>query len=123
MITKLPTELSVLIQLLQRDWYIFKQTYWHRVKMCLYWLLLTVFTTKMFLPAMGLQNFGPFILISSVISSGFFTTMQNAIGLIEDIRGIIATHERSVVSTALQTMRIRACTGFQLQYSMRMERS
>lgn len=87
MIIKFPTELHVLIQLLQRDLYIFKQAYWHRLKMCLYWLLLTVFTTKMFMPAMGLQNFGPFILISSVISYGFFITMQNAITLVEDITG------------------------------------
>lgn len=87
MITNVSTGFSVFIQLLQRDWYIFKQVYRHRLKMCLYWLLLTVFTTKMFMPAMGLPNFGPFILISSVISYGFFITMQNAITLIEDITG------------------------------------
>lgn len=81
------TEINILIQLLYRDWYIFKQVYYHRVRMCLYWLLLVVFTTKMFLPAMGLPNFGPFILISSVVSYGFFITMQNTIGLIEDITG------------------------------------
>ncbi|MBV8661407.1 MAG: ABC transporter permease [Candidatus Dependentiae bacterium] len=85
--SQLSTKLQVLIQLLQRDWYIFKQVYLHRVRMCLYWLLLTTFASNMFMPAMGLQNFGPFILIGSVISYGFFITMQNAIGLVEDITG------------------------------------
>lgn len=33
-------------------------------------------------------------------------TSAGAIGLVEDIRGIAATHERSVVTTAFQTMRI-----------------
>ncbi len=77
----------VLIQLLQRDWYIFQKSYFHRVTMCLYWLMPSTFTTKMFMPAMGLENFGPFILISSIMSYGFFITMQNAITLIEDVTG------------------------------------
>ncbi len=77
----------VLIQLLQRDWYIFQKSYFHRVKMCLYWILPSTFTTKMFMPAMGLENFGAFILISSIMSYGFFITMQNAITLIEDVTG------------------------------------
>lgn len=53
--------------------------------MSLYWTLLLVFVTKHFLPAMGLQSFAPFVLISSVISYGFFMGMQNAISLVDDI--------------------------------------
>jgi ABC-type polysaccharide/polyol phosphate export permease len=41
----------------------------------------------MFLPSMGLQNYAPFILISSAISYGFFLAMHNAINLVEDITG------------------------------------
>lgn len=87
MMTNFSTELSVLTQLLRRDWYLFRKTYFHRVKMCLYWLMPSTFTTKMFMPAMGLEDLGPFILISSIMSYGFFVVMQNAITLIEDVTG------------------------------------
>ncbi|MBX9836972.1 MAG: ABC transporter permease [Silvanigrellaceae bacterium] len=72
-------------QLLARDLYIFEQTYTHRLKMSLYWTLLTLLTTKMFLPTMGLTDFAPFLLISSTISYGLFFAMQNSITFVEDI--------------------------------------
>jgi len=78
-------QIIVLYQLLYRDYYIFRQHFLHRLKMASYWVLLSTFITKMFLPAMGLHNFGPFILISSAISYGLFIGMQNAMELINDI--------------------------------------
>ena len=75
----------IIKQLLSRDFYIFRQQFAHRLKMALYWVLITVFVANMFLPAMGLANFGPFLLISGAISYGLFVGMQNAMGLVEDI--------------------------------------
>lgn len=85
--TKLTAQIITVQQLLQRDFYIFRQVYLHKLRMALYWVLLSVFVTKLFLPAMGLQNYAPFVLISSAISYGFFVAMQNAIGMVEDITG------------------------------------
>lgn len=81
------SQLLTLQKLLQRDIYLFKQTFFHRLRMSLYWIVLTVFTTKMFMPAMGLHDFAPFILISSAVSYGIFFAMQNAIGFVEDLTG------------------------------------
>lgn len=78
-------QLAVFMQLLYRDFYIFRQQFLHRFKIACYWTLLSTFVTNMFLPSMGLSNFGPFILISSCISYGLFIGMQNAINLIDDI--------------------------------------
>lgn len=78
-------QLKVFQQLLYRDLYIFRQHFFHRLKISCYWVLISTFVTNLFLPAMGLHNFGPFILISSAISYGFFTSIQNTINLIEDI--------------------------------------
>jgi len=78
-------QFNSIIQLLYRDFYIFRQHFLHRLKMALYWVLITVWVTKMFLPSMGLINFGPFILISSAISFGLFVGMQNAMNLVDDI--------------------------------------
>lgn len=83
--TNFYVEHTVFIQLLKRDWYIFKQQYTHRVKMALHWVLLTIFVTKIFMPSMGLQHYGPLILINSVISYGFFVAMHNATNLVDDI--------------------------------------
>ncbi|MBP6869484.1 hypothetical protein KBC04_01210 [Candidatus Babeliales bacterium] len=85
--TNLLTQITVIQKLLERDFYLFKQLFLHRLKMALYWVLITVFVTKMFMPAMGLPNFAPFILISSAISYGFFVAMHNAMSLVEDITG------------------------------------
>ena len=85
--TKLTTQFLTVQQLLKRDFYIFRKAYFQRLKMSLYWVLLSIFVTQLFLPSMGLQNYAPFILISSAISYGFFIAMQNAIGMVEDITG------------------------------------
>jgi len=82
---KIMLQISTFKQLLQRDLYIFHQSFLHKLKIALCWILLSVFVTKLFLPSMGLQNFAPFIFISSVISYGFFIAMHNAIALVEDI--------------------------------------
>ncbi len=87
MYTNFSTQFITLQQLLHRDWYLFKQTYLHKLKMALYWVLLSVLITKLFLPSMGLQSYAPFILISSAISYGFFVAMQNAVTMVEDITG------------------------------------
>lgn len=78
-------QITVFMQLLYRDYYIFRQQFLHRFKIACYWTLLSTFVTNMFLPSMGLCNFGPFILISSCISYGLFIGMQNAINLVDDI--------------------------------------
>src|SRR3989339_279704 len=85
--TNFLTQFMTFQQLLQRDWYLFKQTYVHKLKMALYWVLLSILITKLFLPSMGLQNYAPFVLISSAISYGFFIAMQNAVTMVEDITG------------------------------------
>jgi len=78
-------QIQTFTQLLHRDYYLFSKHFFHRLKMASYWVLLSTFVTKMFLPTMGLHDFGPFILISSTISYGLFTGMQNAMTLVEDI--------------------------------------
>ncbi len=83
--TTLNEQVRTIISLLHRDAYIFRHTFLHRLKMALYWVLITVFVTNMFLPSMGLHNFAPFILISSAISYGLFIGMQNAMNLVNDI--------------------------------------
>lgn len=85
--TKLVTQILTVKQLLQHDFYIFKKNYLNRLKMALYWVLLSIFVTKFFLPSMGLKNYAPFMLISSTVCYGFFVAMQNAITLVEDITG------------------------------------
>ena len=75
----------VIFQLLSRDFYLFRQIFLHKMKVALYWILISVFITKMFLPAMGLENFGSLILISSTISYGLFIGMENAMNLVNDI--------------------------------------
>ncbi|MDP3788294.1 MAG: hypothetical protein Q8Q60_03180 [Candidatus Chromulinivorax sp.] len=85
--TNIITQCIVVQQLLQRDFYLFRKVYFQRLKMALNWVLLSIFVTKLFLPSMGLENYAPFILISSAISYGFFIAMQNAIGMVEDITG------------------------------------
>src|SRR4051812_11393160 len=85
-------QLNAFKQLLQRDWYIFQQSYYHKLKMALYWVLLTVLITKLFIPSMGLQNYGPLILINSAISYGFFVAMHNAVNLVNDI-----THNQAIL--------------------------
>jgi len=87
MTQKFYDQMHILLQLLYRDFYIFRQHFLHRLKMASCWVLLSTFVTKMFLPSMGLDNFGPFILISSTICYGLFTSMQNAMTLVEDITG------------------------------------
>lgn len=76
---------GVILQLLHRDFYIFKRSFLHRLRMALYWVVISVAIARMFLPSMGLDNFAPFILISSAISYGLFIVMQNAMNLVEDI--------------------------------------
>lgn len=78
-------QLSVIIELLHRDLYIFSKSFLHQLKIALYWILISVFIAKMFLPSMGLENFAPFMLISTTISYGIFVAIQNAMNLVEDI--------------------------------------
>ena len=73
------------MKLLYRDYYIFRGQFLHRLKIACYWTMLSTFVSNMFLPSMGLHYFGPFILISSCISYGFFVGLQNAINLVDDI--------------------------------------
>ncbi len=79
------TQIITFLALLQREYFIFSQQFFHRLKMASYWVLISTFISQMFLPAMGLHNFGPFILVSSAISFGLWIGMQNAMSLIEDI--------------------------------------
>ena len=79
------TQIRTFLALLQREYVIFQQYFLHRLKMASYWVLISTFISKMFLPTMGLHNFGPFILISSAVSYGLWIGMQNAMTLIEDI--------------------------------------
>lgn len=77
--------LTIITQLLTRDFFIFRQVYLHKMRIALCRITLLVFVAKMFLPSMGLQNYAPFILISSAIGYGFFIAAFNAIDLIDDM--------------------------------------
>ena len=76
---------NIILQLLYRDFYIFKKSFLHKMRIDLYWIVISVFIAKMFLPAMGLQNFGGFTLIGTTISYGLFIGMNNAMSLVNDI--------------------------------------
>jgi len=76
-----------ILQLLSRDFYIFQKNFLHKLKIALYWIMISVFIAQNYLPAMGLQNFGPFILISSTLSYGLFIAMKNAMSFVDDITG------------------------------------
>ena len=78
-------QIQIIIPLLQRDFFIFRQVYVHKMRIALLRIMLLVFVAKMFLPAMGLQNYGPFLLMSSAIGYGFFIAAYNAIDLFDDI--------------------------------------
>jgi len=79
------TAFQVFYKLLQRDWYTYRQAYPHRLKMALDWVLLVTLVSKLFMPALGLKDYGAFILITSAISYGLFIAMQNAIAMVDDI--------------------------------------
>lgn len=83
--TNLYDQLIIIKQLLTRDFFIFKKVYLHKMRIALSRIVLLIFVAKMFLPSMGLQNYAPFLLISSAIGYGFFIAAFNAIDLVDDI--------------------------------------
>ena len=74
-----------ILQLLYRDMYIFRKNFLHKMRIDLYWIVLSVVIAKMFLPSMGLHNFGAFTLVGTTISYGLFIGMNNAMTLVNDI--------------------------------------
>jgi ABC-type polysaccharide/polyol phosphate export permease len=83
--TSLYDQLIIIKELLMRDFFIFKKVYLHKMRIALSRIALLIFVAKMFLPSMGLQNYAPFILMSSAIGYGFFIAAFNAIDLVDDI--------------------------------------
>jgi len=113
---------TIITQLLYRDFYIFRQSFLSKLEMSLYLILVPTFIAKFFLPSMGLHNFGPFILVGSIVSYGFFMCMNNAMSLIEDVMGSQAIEyeltlpiQQSLIffkialSTMLQSLIITLC--------------
>lgn len=78
-------QIDLLYQLLLRDFFIFKITYFHKLRIALIRFMLSIFVAKTLLPSMGLINYGPFILISSMTCYGFFIAAFQAIEMIYDL--------------------------------------
>ena len=74
-------------QLLIRDLAIFMPQYKDVVINTLIWHMLSAIIFTYIMPSLGLAEFGTFIVITNIASSGFFNTTENVAGFLSDITG------------------------------------
>ena len=79
--------LRVFKQLLIRDLVIFIPQYKDSLLNTLIWHMLTIGIFTYIMPSLGLAEFGTFIVITNIASSGFFNTTENVAGLLSDLTG------------------------------------
>lgn len=87
MTSNLLFNLHVLKQLLKRSFYTFKSSIRSKVQNCVVWSMITTLVFHSIMPAMGLTNFGPFILVTGAATWGLFAVMHNVATIIGDITG------------------------------------
>lgn len=78
---------KVLWQLIKRSLYTFKGQVRSKLQNCLVWSMITALVFHFIMPAMGLHNYGPFILVTGAATWGLFAVMHNVASLIADIHG------------------------------------
>lgn len=79
--------LNVLWQLIKRSLYTFKGSLRSKIQNCVVWSMITTLVFHSIMPAMGLDNFGPFILVTGAATWGLFAVMHNVATIIGDITG------------------------------------
>lgn len=76
-----------MLQLLKRNIYIFWQHFLFKLRLALIFCIVALIIAQLFMPHMGLTNFGAVTLVSLSLINGFFAVMINAILLVADIQG------------------------------------
>ena len=79
--------LRVFKQLLIRDLVIFIPQYKDALINTLIWHTLTIAIFTYIMPSLGLAEFGTFILVTNIASSGFFNTTENIATFLSDLTG------------------------------------
>lgn len=76
---------QTLKQLLVRSYFVYRHEFLDKILNGIIWAGLTIIVFAYIMPTIGLQSFGPFILASTAVSWGFFTTINNIVAFVSDI--------------------------------------
>ena len=68
-----------------RTFLIYKPNFKDKVLNAAVWVALNITVFGLIMPTIGLHNFGPFMLISTTISQGFFTAVNNIASIVTEI--------------------------------------
>ena len=80
-------QLQTFWQLMMRSWIVYRPIFKDKVINSIIWTSLNVIVVGFIMPTVGLQNFGPFILIATAASNGFFTATNQIAGFVTEITG------------------------------------
>ncbi len=74
-------------QLMMRSFVVYKPLFKDKIINTIIWSSLNVVVVGFIMPTVGLQNYGPFILIATAASNGFFSATNQIGGFITEITG------------------------------------
>jgi ABC-2 type transport system permease protein len=80
-------QLQTFWQLMVRSFVIYKPLFKDKIINSIIWTSLNVVVVGFIMPTVGLQNFGPFILIATAASNGFFTATNQISGFVTEVLG------------------------------------
>lgn len=77
--------LQTLKQLLIRSFLVYKSQFKDKIINGIIWSSITIIVFAYIMPSIGLKDFGSFMLFTTAISWGFFTTINNIVAFVSDI--------------------------------------